>query len=603
MVSDEKENAGLNCNIHKGCLVDPKGISEYDSESDDSRESWSSKADFFLATVGYVVGFGNLWRFPYLCYRNGGASFILPYFLMLAFVGVPMFFMEISLGQWYNCGLIGVWKGVCPLASGIGYGTLVMQIWTNIYYTVIMAWVLFFLFDTMRSDVPWSSCDNDWNTPFCRIQRTSHKVNCSAFDLPVNCTQKFVSPSSEYWSNRVLQITGSIEEMGSMRWELVGTLILGWIMVYLCICKSIKATGKVVYFTATFPYVALVIILVRGVTLDGAARGIRYYLEPDWEQLADPQVWVYAATQIFWSLGIGFGAILTFGSYNKFSNNCYKDSIIITSINCITSFVAGFAVFSILGFMADVLSSSMKDVVSTGPGLVFIAYPEAISQLPVSVFWAILFFFMLMTLGLDTMFGAMEGFITAIIDEFPKWRSRKWLLLAGICVAKLLAGLPCVTKGGMYIFNMFDYQSAGISLLFLVFLENIAIAWIYGIDKFSEDIFLMTGKKLSIWIRISLKFISPVISLCILLANIINWRGIKYNGEPYPDWAEFMGWILCISSMAVPVAMAIYLFIKTPGSLKERWVILTTPDKTVQEQITKKHRRMLILSNEITTPL
>ncbi|KXJ28641.1 Sodium- and chloride-dependent betaine transporter [Exaiptasia diaphana] len=198
------------------------------------------------------------------------------------------------------------------------------------------------------------------------IQRTSHKVNCSAFDLPVNCTQKFVSPSSEYWSNRVLQITGSIEEMGSMRWELVGTLILGWIMVYLCICKSIKATGKVVYFTATFPYVALVIILVRGVTLDGAARGIRYYLEPDWEQLADPQVWVYAATQIFWSLGIGFGAILTFGSYNKFSNNCYKDSIIITSINCITSFVAGFAVFSILGFMADVLSSSMKDVVSTG---------------------------------------------------------------------------------------------------------------------------------------------------------------------------------------------------------------------------------------------
>ncbi|XP_020900567.1 sodium- and chloride-dependent betaine transporter-like [Exaiptasia diaphana] len=555
------------------------------------RQRWDSKIEFILATLGYIVGYGNFWRFPYLCYRNGGASFIFPYFLMLAIIGVPMFFMELSVGQWYNRGFIGIWKAVCPLSSGIGYAMLFMQFTSNMYYIVILAWVFFYLFDSFRSEVPWKYCTNEWNTPFCRSDRIANQaLNCTAFDLPINCTQKFVSPSSEYWTNRVLHITKSINDMGDMRWELAGTLLFSWVVVYFCIFKTIKLTGKIVYFTAIFPLVIIFVMLIRGVTLDGVSEGILYYLKPDFARLADPQVWVFAATQIYWSLGTGFGGVMTFGSFNTFRNNVHGDALLISISNSVTSFVAGFAVFSVLGFMAYTLKSTVANVASSGPGLVFIVYPEAISQMPLSVFWSILFFFMLVTLGLDTMFGSIESVVTAIVDEKPQLlRHRKWLVLLVVSVVLFFFGLMNVMEGGMYIFNLFDYQTAAINLLLVVLLENIFISWIYGIDRFSQDIEAMTGRKPYLFIKISLKWITPFVSAAILLANVIKWNGIKYNGVAYPAWAEMIGWFLCLTPIFIILGVSVHIIWKTPGSLKERWAIVTRPDQQVLKEIEEKH--------------
>ena len=132
------------------------------------------------------------------------------------------------------------------------------------------------------------------------------------------------SPSKEFWDNYVLQITDSMDDMGSLRVELLVALFLAWILVYFCLWKGIKSSGKVVYFTATFPYVVLIVLLIRGVTLPGASKGIEFYLKPDWKKLGDAKVWAQAATQIFYSLGIGFGSLITMGSFNQFHNNCLK---------------------------------------------------------------------------------------------------------------------------------------------------------------------------------------------------------------------------------------------------------------------------------------
>nr|XP_023999387.1 sodium-dependent dopamine transporter-like [Salvelinus alpinus] len=153
--------------------------------------------------------------------------------------------------------------------------------------------------------------------------------------------------------------------------------------------------------------------------------GIKAYLSVDFLRLCEPQVWIDAATQICFSLGVGFGVLIAFSSYNKFSNNCYRDAIITSSINSLTSFFSGFVIFSFLGYMSHKHSVPLDKVATDGPGLVFIIYPEAIATLPGSSVWAVIFFIMLLTLGIDSAMGGMESVITGLMDEFkfsPKHR-------------------------------------------------------------------------------------------------------------------------------------------------------------------------------------
>lgn len=259
--------------------------------------------------------------------------------------------------------------------SGVGFSMLVVSFLCCVYYNVIIAWCLYYMFKSFASVVPWANCDNWWNTPNCALsKKTSNGVinnggpvnttgllnSTSCFNdtasivgnLTGNASTPLLkcvtstlnvtngtatsgkvvsmaavggnSPSKEFWENYVLQISDSMDDLGSMRVELLVALIVAWILVYFCLWKGIKSSGKVVYFTATFPYVVLVILLIRGVTLPGASKGIEFYLKPDFKKLGDANVWAAAATQIFYSLGIGFGSLITMGSFNQFHNNCFR---------------------------------------------------------------------------------------------------------------------------------------------------------------------------------------------------------------------------------------------------------------------------------------
>lgn len=545
---------------------------------EEEREKWGKKIDFMLSCIGYAVGLGNVWRFPYLCYENGGATFLIPYFIMLAINGIPLFYMELAIGQYLSLGTVGAWTALCPIARGIGFGMIMVSFLVSIYYNLIIAWCLLYLFESFRKDVPWKNCGNKWNTPLCSETTERAGFNCSAIGLAVGC--KTTSPSEEFFNHYILKITDSISDMGSVSWQIVLCLILAWVIVYLCLIKGVASSGKVVYFTATFPYVVLFILMIRGATLEGSLDGVLFYLRPDVSKLKDPRVWVRAASQIFYSLGVGFGSLITFGSYNKFNNNCERDAIIVSCVNCGTSFFAGFVVFSVLGFMAQTLKVEVGDVVTSGPGLAFVGYPEAIAQMPVSTLWAILFFFMLLTLGLDSQFAMVECVVTGLSDEYPKYLRRyKPFFLIGVCVLMFLLAIPMCSQGGMYVFNLFDMQSGGISLLFIGFCEAAVIGWGVGTQTLGDMIEKMIGKRPNIFFLICWKYLSPLATLVIIIASLAQWGGISYDKKPYPGWAEFFGWLLALASMVmVPIFAIVQCYYSKGTTITDKLRSLLTPD-------------------------
>ncbi|KAJ8249699.1 hypothetical protein COCON_G00229150 [Conger conger] len=563
------------------------------------RGQWSNKLEFVLSVAGEIIGLGNVWRFPYLCYKNGGGAFFIPYLIFLFTCGIPVFFLETSLGQFTSEGGVTSWRKICPLFEGIGYATQVIVALLNFYYIIVLAWGIFYLSFSFTWDLPWSSCNNTWNTESCvEFQRRSDSPN---FTMPVNAT----SPVIEFWERRALRISPGIDQMGVLHWDLAVCLLIAWVLCYFCIWKGVKSTGKVVYFTATFPYVMLVILLIRGITLPGASRGIQFYLYPDLGRLADPQVWMDAGTQIFFSYAICLGCLTALGSYNKYNNNCYKDCIALCFLNSGTSFIAGFAIFSILGFMSYEQNVPISEVAESGPGLAFIAYPRAVSMMPFSPLWACFFFIMIVLLGLDSQFVCVESLVTAVVDMYPavfRRSYRRELFILGVAIVSYLMGLIMLTEGGMYVFQLFDYYAAsGICLLFVAIFETVCIAWIYGADRFYDNIEDMIGYRPGPMIKYCWMFFTPATCFGTFAFSLIKYTPLKYNNEyVYPWWGYAVGWLLALSSIVCVPLWVLYKVCTTKGTLRERIHSLIQPSgdlpKTKREQ--EKLLAIFALDNE-----
>ncbi|KAF6719657.1 Sodium- and chloride-dependent GABA transporter 2 [Oryzias melastigma] len=571
----------------------------------EERGQWSNKLEFILSVAGSIIGLGNMWRFPYLCYKNGGGecAFLIPYLIFLFTCGVPVFFLETALGQYTSQGGITCWRKISPLFEGLGYGTQVIVTLLNFYYIIVLAWGIFYLSFSFSWELPWSSCNNTWNTGvgICGFLRTQSPRHSCVFLFSENCEEiqrrntsinQTVNPNStspviEFWERRALRISPGIDQMGSLNWDLALCLLVAWAMCYFCIWKGVKSTGKVVYFTATFPYLMLIVLLIRGLTLPGAEIGIQYYLYPDLGRLADPQVWMDAGTQIFFSYAICLGSLTALGSYNKYNNNCYRDCLALCLLNSGTSFVAGFAIFSILGFMSYEQNVHISEVAESGPGLAFIAYPRAVSMMPFSPLWAALFFIMIVFLGLDSQFVCVESLVTAVVDMYPavfRRKNRRELFLLAVVLFSFLMGLIMLMQGGMYVFQLFDYYAAsGMCLLFMSIFETVCIAWVYGADRFYDNIEDMIGYRPGPYIKYCWLFFTP--ATC-----------IYNNVYVYPWWGYTIGWLLALSSMICIPLWMVYKISTTQGTLKERVVLLITPSGDLPKTKREQERLLVIFA-------
>ncbi|OWF50839.1 sodium-dependent noradrenaline transporter-like [Mizuhopecten yessoensis] len=547
-------------------------------------ENWGNKADYLLAVIGYSVDLSNVWRFPYLAYKNGGGAFIIPYFTVLLLGAIPVFMMELSMGQYTQEGPIRVWK-MSPLFRGIGYASCLMAYIVAFYYNLVIGWSFYYLFSSFSSVLPWASCSHEFNSENCwQIDWDTNKTYLNrTYDANTS-----VSSAFEFYERGMLGLhkSNGINDLGPVKWELALCVLLTFVILYFSLWKSVKSAGKVVWFTATIPYLILTILLIRGSLLPGAGDGIKYFVTPNVSRLGDVQVWIDAAVQIFFSIGAGFGTHIAYASYNKFHNNCFRDCLITAGVNSFTSIFSGFVVFTFLGYMAARQNKDINDVAQDGPGLVFIVYPEAIATLPGSTAWSIIFFFMLVTLGMDSAFGGLESPLTGLGNQFYRlirfgW-SREILTFIIVCTAFLFS-LPCTTNGGMYVFKILDTFAAGTSILFTVLCQVIAVSWVYGVDQFCRDVKQMTGYTPGMYWRICWKFICPTFLLILVISSFLHYRPLIYKGGggvyKYPGYANAIGWGVASSTMALIPLYAIYKLSTTEGSFKRRLALCISPTR------------------------
>uniref|UniRef100_A0A2C9JMC1 Uncharacterized protein n=1 Tax=Biomphalaria glabrata TaxID=6526 RepID=A0A2C9JMC1_BIOGL len=290
------------------------------------------------------------------------------------------------------------------------------------------------------------------------------------------------------------------------------------------------------------------------------------------------QTWLEASFQVFYSLGPVWGGLVTMSSYNKFHNNCMRDAVILTFVCEGTSFFAGFAIFTVLGHMAYNLNVPVENFAASGPGLAFVVYPEAVSYLPVPQLWALLFFLMLFTVALDTQFVAFEVVMTSLQDHMPSVVKR-WEIIMKIvysCLQFLLA-LPLACRGGIYLFQLVDWYIAAFSTAAIGLLQTVAVAWIYGAERFMDDIQLMIGRRPLYLFNILWRYITPVVLLVLLVASLLTYESPTFKEYHYTSGAVAFGWFIAIVwFLPVPV-MAVVQIMKSSGDIKKRLKTVCSP--------------------------
>lgn len=488
------------------------------------RERWKSNFVFVLAAIGSAVGLGNVWRFPYLAFKYGGGAFLIPYLLALFVVGIPLLILEFFLGQKFQAGAINAFKKIDSRLQGIGFAAIFAGFMVVIYYAVVMAWSLAYLFFSFNPNLPW-------------------KENAKNF-----------------FFNEVLKISPNINVLGEINYLLLAALLVVWLLIFFSVRKGTKSVGKVVLLTVPLPVILLVALFLRGITLPGSLEGIIVYLSPNFLALLDLEVWLAAVSQIFFTLSLGFGIMIAYASYNKEDSDINKNAFVTSLSNSAISLFAGFVVFSVIGYMAFQSNLPIEKVVSSGPGLAFVVFPEALSLMPFSWIFAVLFFLMLLTLGIDSAFSLVEALNTVLHEKLKHLTKQKISFV--VCSTAFVLGIIYTTSAGLYFLDVVDHFVTNFALVLVGLAQSIAVAWVYGAENARKQINKVSNIKIGKWWVYTTKYVIPLALLILLAFQFL--KELNGNYGSYPDWAILFGW----TTVFIPIIIFAYYFLIGKKSAK-----------------------------------
>lgn len=487
-----------------------------------AREQWGTRAGFIMAAIGSAVGLGNIWRFPYVAYDNGGGAFFLAYLFAMLTAGIPLLLMEFSIGQKYRGSAPLSFARINKKAEWIGWWQVAISFVVATYYSVIIAWALSYMVFSFN--------------------------------------QSWGSDTNGFFFGSYLEATDA-GVLGGLNTNVLIPLIVVWAGVFVIMLagvkKGIEWANRIFIPLLVVMFLAIVI---RAITLDGALEGLDVFFRPDWQALATPGVWVAAYGHIFFSLSIGFAIMITYSSYLPKKEDLNNSAFITAFSNGSFELLAGIGIFATLGFMAGNLGVPVSEVVSSGIGLAFVAIPEIINTMPgFNGLFGFLFFGSLVLAGITSLISITETYIAGVQEKFQVSRTKSVLVGGGLSA---IISLLYATRGGINILDAVDNFINQFGIAFAGLVSVIAVAWVMRkLDVLQVHLNTVSDFKVGLWWKLCLLIVTPIVlGVNLTLAFIDNVRS-PYGDMPL-SFLGVSGWGVAGAALLLGI---LFSFIKWPA--------------------------------------
>ncbi|MFH1874798.1 MAG: sodium-dependent transporter [Pseudomonadota bacterium] len=490
------------------------------------RTIWGSKLGFLLAAIGSAIGLGNIWRFSYMSYEHGGGAFLVPYFVALIIAGIPLMILEYALGHKEKASSPLSFTRVSKGWEWVGWWMPVVALFgIMLYYAVIISWCINYLFFSIN--LSWGA-------------------NAQSF-----------------FFNKFLQLSDSPFALGGIRIPIASATFAVWFICWaICFRQINRGIEKACFIFMPLLFVLTLILVGWTLSLDGAWEAVKnVYLNPDWQKInfftnpAAWKVWIAAFGQIFFTLSLGFGIMITYASYLPEKTDIVGNALWTCIINCLYSFIAGFAVFGIVGFMSTSKGVPFGAVIQGGPQLAFVVFPEAIRQLPFGAnLFGIAFFLMLIMAGISSGISLIEAFSCALIDKFKYSRKKA---VSSICIIGFLGSLIFTTNAGLYILDIVDHFITNYGLLVGGILECILVGWLLKAKVARQHIDQAGGLQVNRFWDVCIRYITPLILISVVAQSFLD-EFKKVYGNYNPDSLILFGVDWLIITVVVAIAFTFY---------------------------------------------
>lgn len=484
---------------------------------DQPREQWATRLGFLLAAIGSAIGLGNIWRFPTTAYENGGGAFLVPYLVALLTAGLPLLILEYTIGRRYRTSAPAAYRQLSRPAAAIGWWQVAIAFVIATYYATILAWA----------------------------------VRYTGF----SATEAWGEDAETFFSADFLETTdpGTFGDLvPGVMWPLLGMWALVIVILAFGIRRGIEVANKIFI---PLLLVFFLVLVVRALTLDGAAKGLDAFFKPDWSELGNGTVWVEAYGQIFFSLSIGFGIMITYASYLGRRADLSGSALVAGFANSSFEILAGIGVFATLGFMASASGVGVDEVVEGGVGLAFVAFPEIVSQMPAGPFFGVMFFLSLVIAGLTSLVSIVQVVVSAVQDRTGLARVPA---VFAVCIPLTVVSVVLfATQGGLPLLDAADNFINQYGIVVAGLVEVVVLAWVLRrLPAMSRNANATSAVRIGRLWMICLGVITPVMLTVMTVKNFQDNIDETYGGYP-SSFVAWAGWGTAAAALVVGIVLAL----------------------------------------------
>ncbi len=478
------------------------------------REQWGSRIGFILAAVGSAIGLGNIWRFPYMAYDNGGGAFLVPYLFAMVTAGIPFMILEFGLGHRFRGSAPKAFASISRSWEWLGWFQVLVAAVISVYYVAVIGWT----------------------------------ISYTGFSL----TQAWGDAPKAFFFGDYLGLTDGAFDLGSLRPTIAGSVLLAWGITWLACVSGVRAgierAGKVLMPVL---FVMVLVLTFRVVTLDGAADGLNWLFTPDFSRLLDYKVWVAAYGQIFFTLSVGFAIMIAYSSYLPAKSDINNNAFMTVFINCGFSMMAGVMIFSVLGYMAAQQGVPIKDVAGGGVGLAFITIPTAINLMPAPAFFGTLFFLSLTMAGVSSHISIVEACISSFMDKFG-WGRKKTANL--LCAIGLAVSMVFCMGGGLYVLDIVDHFINNFGIIGAALMEIALLSWLCRLEVVREHVNAVSDFMVGSWWTVCLRYVTVVLLAVLMVLNFYGDLSENYGGYGNAELIAY-GWAVVVACILLGLAL------------------------------------------------